>query len=210
MIIYNVSIRKLKKKRILSIHTQNANFFQIFGWVIKIMDEHDLAQRAAQGDREAFGGLVACHQAGVYNVAYRMLGERRDAEDAAQETFLRAYRAIHTLDPLRPPGAWLKKIAVNVCLNRLERRGALTLENDEALPANDPGPESQTITREQSRQIRAALLALPPRYRAAIELRHFQELSYAEMAEALNQPLSDIKSDLFRARSMLAKILRKI
>jgi RNA polymerase sigma-70 factor (ECF subfamily) len=173
------------------------------------MDEHNLAQRAAQGDREAFGGLVACHQAGVFNVAYRMLGEHRDAEDATQETFLRAFRAIHTLDPQRPPGAWLKKIAVNVCLNRLERRGTLALEDDEALPANDPGPESQTVAREQSRQIRSALLALPARYRAAIELRHFQELSYAEMAETLNRPISDVKSDLFRARRLLAEILRK-
>ena len=173
------------------------------------MDEHDLAQRAAQGDREAFGGLVNCHQAGVYNVAYRMLGECRDAEDAAQETILRAYRAIQTLDPQRPPGPWLKKISVNVCLNRLERRGTLALEDEASIPSSDPGPESQTIVREQNRQIRAAMLSLPPRYRAAIELRHFQELSYTEMAETLNRPLSDVKSDLFRARKLLAEILRK-
>ena len=173
------------------------------------MDERDLAQRATQGDREAFGGLVECHQAGVYNVAYRMLGECREAEDATQETFLRAFRAIRTLDPQRPPGAWLKKIAVNVCLNRLERRGTLTLDDEAAIPASDPGPESQTIEREQNRQVRLALLSLPPRFRAAIELRHFQELSYAEMAEALNRPVSDIKSDLFRARKLLAEILRK-
>ena len=173
------------------------------------MDERELAQRAAQGDREAFGGLVESQQAGVYNVAYRMLGERRDAEDATQETFLRAFRAIRTLDPQRPPGAWLKKIAVNVCLNRLERRGTLTLDDEAAIPASDPGPESQTIEREQNRQVRLALLSLPPRFRAAIELRHFQELSYAEMAEALNRPVSDIKSDLFRARKLLAEILRK-
>ena len=173
------------------------------------MDEHDLAQRAAQGDREAFGGLVNCHQAGVYNVAYRMLGECREAEDAAQETFLRAYRAIRRLDPQRPPEAWLKKIAVNVCLNRLERRETLTLDDETTVPAIEPGPEAQTLEREQNRQVRVALLALPPRYRAAIELRHFQELSYAEMAETLERPLSDIKSDLFRARKLLAEILRR-
>ena len=173
------------------------------------MDERNLAQHAAQGDREAFGGLVNCHQAGVYNVTYRMLGECRDAEDAAQETFLRAYRAIHTLDPQRPPGPWLKKIAVNVCLNWLERRGTLTLEDETTVPGSDPGPETQTIQREQSRQIRAALLSLPPRYRAVIELRHFQELSYTEIAETLNRPLSDIKSDLFRARKLLAEKIRR-
>ena len=173
------------------------------------MDERELAQRAVQGDREAFGGLVKSNQAGVYNVAYRMLGECREAEDATQETFLRAFRSIRTLDPGRPPGPWFKKIAVNVCLNRLERRGTLTLDDEAAIPAPDPGPEAQIIEREHNLQIRTALLALPPRYRAAIELRHFQELSYAEMAEALNRPLSDIKSDLFRARKLLAEILRR-
>ncbi|MGD0878628.1 MAG: sigma-70 family RNA polymerase sigma factor [Anaerolineales bacterium] len=173
------------------------------------MDERELAQRAAQGDRKAFGGLVKCHQAGVYNVAYRMLGECRDAEDAVQETFLRAFRSIRTLDPQRSPGAWLKKIAVNVCLNRLERRGTLTLEDEDDFPAKDPGPEAQTIEREQTHQVRDALLALPPRYRAAIELRHFQELSYTEMAETLHRRMSDVKSDLFRARKLLAEILRR-
>jgi RNA polymerase sigma-70 factor (ECF subfamily) len=173
------------------------------------MDERDLAQRAVQGDREAFGGLVQTHQTGVYNVALRMLGECREAEDATQETFLRAFRAIHTLDPQRPPGPWLKKIAVNICLNRLERRATLSLEDETRLPTADPGPESQTIQREQDSQIRAALLSLPPRYRAAIELRHFQELSYVEIAETLKRPLSDIKSDLFRARKLLAEILRQ-
>ena len=174
------------------------------------MDERDLAQRAKQGDREAFGGLVMLHQAGVYNVAFRMLGECREAEDAAQEAFLRAYRSIRTLDPQRPPGPWLKKITVNVCLNWLERRGPLTYVDETAIPGHDPGPEVQVIEQELDCQVRSALLSLPPRYRAAIELRHFQELSYTEMAETLNLPLSDIKSDLFRARKLLAEILRKI
>ena len=171
------------------------------------MDERDLAQRAAQGDREAFGGLVKKHQAGVYNVAYRMLGKYQEAEDATQEAFLRAFHAIGSLDPMRPAGPWLKKIAVNVCLNRLERRGTLDIADETDIPAPDPGPETQVMQIEQARQIRAALMRLPPRYRAVIELRHFQELSYAEMAETLHRPLSDIKSDLFRARKMLAEIL---
>lgn len=175
-----------------------------------ITDEHDLAQRAARGERDAFGELVRCHQAGVYNVAYRMLGERRDAEDAAQEAFIRAYLAIRSLDPDRPPGPWFRKIALNVCLNRLERREPASLEDEAALPAAEPGPEVQTVERARSRQVRAALLALPSRYRAAIELRHFQELSYLEMAEVLGRPMSDVKSDLFRARRMLSVSLREL
>jgi RNA polymerase sigma-70 factor (ECF subfamily) len=179
------------------------------------MDERDLAQRAADGDQEAFGELVRRHQAGVYNAAYRMLGNRQDAEDATQEAFLRGFRAIHSLDLSRSPGPWFRKIAINVCLNRLEQRETLELNEDEAIP--DPSgaasrsslPETQTIDRERDLQIRSALLALPPRYRAAIELRHFQELSYAEMAETLGCPLSDVKSDLFRARRLLAERLKE-
>ncbi len=172
-------------------------------------DERDLARRAARGDHEAFGELVRCHQAGVYNVAYRMLGERREAEDAAQEAFVRAFRAIRTLDPDRPPGPWLRKIALNVCLNRLERRESASLEDESRIPASDPGPEALVVERERGRQVRSALLGLPPRFRAAIELRHFQELSYAEMAEALDRPISDVKSDLFRARRLLASRLKE-
>lgn len=176
------------------------------------MDERDLAQLAVNGDRQAFGELVRYHQAGVYNVAYRMLGERRDAEDAAQEAFLRAWQAIDRLDPQRPPGPWLKKIAVNVCLNRLEKRVTIPLDEDDppaSASSGEPGPETWVLQRETGRQIRAALLSLPPRYRAAIELRHFQELSYAEMAIELGRPLSDVKSDLFRARKLLAECLKR-
>jgi RNA polymerase sigma-70 factor (ECF subfamily) len=174
------------------------------------MDESELAEHAVRGDREAFGELVRCHQTGVFNVAYRLLGERRDAEDAAQEAFLRAFRAIRRLDPARPAGPWLKKIAVNVCLNRLELRASVSLEDETALAAPDPGPEPRVIERERDRKIRLALLRLPPRFRAAIELRHFQELSYAEMADVLERPLSAVKSDLFRARKLLAQYLQEL
>jgi RNA polymerase sigma-70 factor (ECF subfamily) len=174
------------------------------------MDESALAQRAAQGDRDAFGELVRLHQAGVYNAAYRMLGERRDAEDAAQEAFVRAFRSIRTLDPSRPPGPWFRKIAVNVCLNRLEKREPQRLDDNLPVPSPDPGPEPRAVERERSRQVRRALLTLPPRYRAAIELRHFEELTYAEIAETLNRPLSDVKSDLFRARKLLAERLKEL
>ncbi|MBN2386114.1 MAG: sigma-70 family RNA polymerase sigma factor [Anaerolineales bacterium] len=184
------------------------------------MDEHALARRAARGDRDAFGELVRCCQTGVFNVAWRMLGDRQEAEDAAQETFLRAYRLLAGYDPQRPPAPWLKKIAVNVCLNRLEARRPLMNLDEEVLEGQDnqpalsppvsPDPEAEVVSRERSRQIASAILSLPPRFQAAIELRHFQELSYAEMAEVLARPLSDVKSDLFRARRLLAEKLKEL
>ncbi len=176
-------------------------------------DDRDLALKAVRGDHEAFGELVRRHQSGVYNAAYRMTGNRQDAEDAAQEAFIRAYRAIGSLDPSRPPGPWFRKIAVNVCLNRLEKHPAFPLEDEyivthsSAAPGSGSEPESQIMERERSREIHGALLSLPPRYRAVVELRHFQELSYTEIAETLGRPLSDVKSDLFRARKILAEKL---
>jgi RNA polymerase sigma-70 factor (ECF subfamily) len=103
----------------------------------------------------------------------------------------------------------LKKIIVNVCLNRIEKHEPLPLEDDSTVVARDLGPEAESLSHERSRQIRAALADLPPHYRAVIELRHFNDLSYAEIAEALDRSLGDVKSDLFRARKLLADKLRE-
>jgi RNA polymerase sigma-70 factor (ECF subfamily) len=172
----------------------------------------NLAMLAAQGNREAFSELVHRHQASVFNIAYRMLGNRGDAEDAAQEAFIRTYLALDSFDSSRPFSPWLKKIAVNVCLNQLKRKNPTPYLEDAFPPQREPapGPEAQTIHRERAKKVRAAILALPPRYRAVIELRHFQHLSYKEISKTLERPLSDIKSDLFRARRMLADKLKEL
>ncbi|MCF6278265.1 MAG: sigma-70 family RNA polymerase sigma factor [Anaerolineales bacterium] len=174
--------------------------------------DRDLIVLAAQGDQDAFSELIQRHQSAVFNVAHRMLGNRRDAEDIAQEAFIRAYRAFHTFDIERPLLPWLRRIATNLCLNRIKQtRPLLSLEEGLPPPKEPrPGPEAQTANRERDAQIRNAILALPPRYRAVIELRHFQALSYIEIAESLKRPLSDIKSDLFRARKILAKELKEL
>jgi RNA polymerase sigma-70 factor, ECF subfamily len=175
-------------------------------------DERSLAERARAGDADAFAELVSRHQAAIFNVAYRLLGVRQDAEDATQEALWRAYRAWATFDSARPLAPWLKQIAVNVCLSRLEtvRPEADLPDDDEHLPG-PPGegdPERAAQASELSACVRAELLNLPPRFRAVIELRHFQELSYDEIAAALRRPLSDVKSDLFRARKWLAGRLK--
>jgi RNA polymerase sigma-70 factor (ECF subfamily) len=180
-----------------------------------------LALRVAQGDAEAFGELVRRHQSAVFNVAYRMLGNRGDAEDVTQEVFIRAFRAFHTFDPERPLRPWLKQIATNYTLNWLEsaRVRPETVAADLGQPGNErnsldewqqesPTPEQALSAEETAGQVRAGILRLPPHYRAVIELRHFQELSYEEIAIALKRPLSDVKSDLFRARKMLAQLLK--
>lgn len=175
-------------------------------------EESELARRAAHGDHDAFAEIVRRHQSAVYNVARRLLGDRHEAEDAAQEAFLRAYRFLDRYDPHRPLRPWLQRIAVNVCLNR-PKSGQTERFLDEGLPPFTepaPGPEAQTVIRERNARLRAELLRLPPRYRVVIELRHFQELSYEEIARELNRPLSDVKSDLFRARRLLAERLKDL
>ena len=179
---------------------------------MNIATDRNLITLAAQGDKDAFGELVSRHQSAVFNVAYRMLGNQRDAEDAAQETFIRAYNAFHTFDADRPLRPWLKRIVTNLSLNRIKgHRPLLSLENDLPPPKEpSPGPETQTANRQRDAQIRSSILSLPPHYRAVIELRHFQDLNYEEMAEILNKPLSTVKSDLFRARKMLAEKLKEL
>jgi len=171
--------------------------------------DRDLIVRARRGAAagDAFGELVTRYQTGVFNVCYRMLHERGAAEDLAQETFMRAFDHLHTFDLEREFGPWIRRVAANLCLNYLESQ-KITTELDEERDADESvRPEKQVEVKERSAQIRAALMSLPPHYRVVVELRHYQELSYDEIAAELNIPLSDVKSHLFRARKLLAEKL---
>ncbi len=177
---------------------------------METLPDRDLILRIRRGETEAFGELIHRTQTAVFNVCFRLLGERREAEDLTQETFLRAWERLHTFNAERPFLPWIRRVAANLCLNHLAARPTADLEvNEERDSAHtDPLPPQQAEARERSDEIRAALLDLPHRYRIVIELRHFQELSYDEIAHSLNRPLSDVKSDLFRARKLLAEKLK--
>ena len=169
--------------------------------------DRDLIQRARRGDAEAFGELVTLHQTSVFNVCYRILHERAEAEDMAQETFMRAHERLNTFDDERSFGPWIRRVAANVCLNHLESRRVTAPLDEERDADESQRPETQAEVRERSEQIRGALSSLPAHYRVVVELRHYQELSYDEIAAELNIPLSDVKSHLFRARKILAEKL---
>ena len=172
--------------------------------------DRDLLLRALRGDADsanAFGELVTRHQAGVFNVCYRMLHERGEAEDLAQETFLRAYDRLRTFDLEREFGPWVRRVAANLCLNHLEARKPTAPLDEERDADQSQKPEKQVEVKERSEQIRDALSSLPAHYRVVVELRHYQEMSYDEIAAELNIPLSDVKSHLFRARKLLAEKL---
>ena len=122
--------------------------------------ESELARSAANGNQAAFAEIVRLHQQAVYNVAYRMLGNAHDAEDATQDAFIRAYQFFDRFDLDRPLAPWLKRIAVNVCLNRLNAEKPASSLDDNLPPPKDPhpGPEAQTATRQRQEQIRADLI----------------------------------------------------
>lgn len=170
--------------------------------------DRDLILRARHGEVEAFGELVRIHQAGVFNVCYRMLGERREAEDLAQEAFIRAYERMRTFDAERPFGPWMRRVAANVCLNHLSAQKPEDAElDDERDAVNAPSTEAGREVQEEAERVHMALASLPSHYRMVIELRHYQEMSYDEIATAMKIPLSAVKSHLFRARKMLAEKL---
>jgi RNA polymerase sigma-70 factor (ECF subfamily) len=168
--------------------------------------------QARDGNKEAFSRLVEAYQTPVYNLAYRMLGNRGEAEEAAQEAFLRAYSRLHRYDPAYKFSTWMLSIASNYCIDILRKRRITWLSLDEPLPAefapqlasNRPDPERALEHAEIEDQVRALLDELQPDYRAAVILRYWYELSYEEIAETMDTTVSAIKSRLFRARKMLA------
>lgn len=171
------------------------------------LSDRDLIQRARRGEAEAFGELVTRYQVSVFNVCYRILHERAEAEDMAQDSFIRVHERLSTFDDQRPFGPWVRRVAANVCLNHLSSQKSTSDLDEERDADASQRPETVQEERERSEQIRSMLASLPAHYRLVIELRHYQEMSYEEIAAELKIPLSDVKSHLFRARKLLAEKL---
>jgi RNA polymerase sigma-70 factor (ECF subfamily) len=169
--------------------------------------DRDLILHARRGDSAAYGNLVIRHQTSVFNVCYRILHDHNSAQDLAQEAFIRALDRLHSFDIEREFKPWIHRIAANLCLNYLEAHKPTFSLDEDRDEDKAPGPGVKVEENERSKQIRSALASLPPQYRIVIELRHYQDLSYDEIASELNIPLSAVKSHLFRARKHLAEKL---
>jgi len=165
---------------------------------------------AIQGNQDAFAEILYTFQDDVYNLCYRMLSERGEAEDATQEAFLRAYLNLERYDQNRSFKTWVMTIASNHCIDRIRKRRMVETSIDEPTPTNlalssaEPQPEYAAVLNEQSQEIQALLEELPEDYRLAVVLRYWYEYSYSEIADVMETTESAIKSRLFRARKMLA------
>jgi len=160
-----------------------------------------------EATERVFERLVREHQDRIFALGFALTGNRHDAEDVAQDTFLRAYRALVSYPPERvrelKSKAWLHRIAVNVVRNRVRGVKPRLVELNGSEPAMAAGPEEDALRRAEVDELAARVACLPVRYREAVVLRHVQDLSYAEVAHALGQPVGTVKANVHRGLKML-------
>ncbi len=173
--------------------------------------EQHWLERARAGDQAAFGLLVEMYQRPIFTLTYRMLGHVTEAEDAAQETFLRAYARLHQYDPQRKFSTWIFSIAHYHCIDRLRKRRVQIIGIDESpvifsLESETARPEENVLAAEQAEEVQALVNQLEPDYRTPLILRYWNDCSYQEIAEIMNISVAAVKSRLFRARKKLASL----
>lgn len=176
---------------------------------VRTAEEAQWLAAAIGGDDEAFGRLVEAFQGPVFNLCYRMLDDPAEAEDAAQEAFLKAYRNLSRYDPERRFVTWLLSITSNHCVDRLRRRrlrwvSLNTMANRERIADPAEPLEGRLSQAESDQAVRRLLDGLSPTDRAAVILCYWNDLSYADIAETLSLSQSAVKSRLHRARNELA------
>jgi RNA polymerase sigma-70 factor, ECF subfamily len=176
-----------------------------------------LIARAQAGDHAAFEQIFTQYQTAIYNYIYRLMGSSEDAYDMTQDTFLKAYLALpKTSDDLRV-GAWLYRIATNVCLDELRHRKLVKWQPWDAFisvfhpsqVAKD-SPERDTMDREDNEEVQLILQKMHPKYRMCLVLREYHDLSYDEIADVLNTTRAAVKSLLFRAREEFRQVYAKV
>ena len=171
-------------------------------------DDLSLVQYSLKGDQIAFGKLVEKYQRLVFNLALNMSKDYDDAADITQSVFLKVYEKLSTFNPKYKFFSWLYRIAVNESLNLVQKQGrteALVEETASDIPTPDGAVESGDVTQG----IQDALLELDVNYRVVVILKHFQDLSYEEIASILDIPEKLVKSRLFTARTMLRTICKR-
>ena len=174
-----------------------------------LVNESEWLTKAQRGDAQAFTCLLEAYQRPVFNLCYRMLGNAQDAEDAAQETFLRAYQSLRRYDNSRPFSTWLLSIAAHYCIDQIRKRRVQIVSVEELpvpdLPEPSPGMESNLSRKEEQQRIKAVIGVLDATDRAAVVMYYWYDFSYEEICQALSLSLSALKSRLHRARHVMAE-----
>ena len=184
------------------------------------MDQDDRAvvEAVLRGQQHRFADLVGRYQTQIVNYVCRMLGNYEDAVDLSQDVFLKAYSALGSYRPQYPFAAWLFRIARNAAIDEIRKRRLLTVSLDAPVEFEDGSagrevesegrnPQDSYLGLEFADRVSTAINGLPEKYREPIVLRHAAELSYEEIAEALELPLGTVKTRIFRARDALRKSL---
>ncbi|MBD5633377.1 MAG: sigma-70 family RNA polymerase sigma factor [Candidatus Eremiobacteraeota bacterium] len=166
-----------------------------------------LVDLARAGSDDAFGILVGRYRAPVVRLAYRLTRDADEANDIAQDSFIRAYRRIADFQPDRPFARWLFVIARNASLDALRRRRRSVAIVASAEPVAEIGPEDVALRNEEKAQVQVALEALPAKYRDVLELYYMYELRYREIALTLDIPIGTVKTYISRAKRRLREEL---
>jgi RNA polymerase sigma-70 factor (ECF subfamily) len=180
--------------------------------------DEQLVAAFQSGDVTAFDGLVRRWESKIRGAIYRVLGSEDEARDLAQEAFLKAYRALPGFKGQAKFSSWLYQIALNLCRDRLRRRrgrpdvslDALREEGAADSPDRGPSPLELAQTWDLSRRVADAVAALPPEQREVLVLKEYQELTFAEIAEVLDIPLSTVKTRLYRGLDQVRRRLAEL
>lgn len=175
-------------------------------------------KQVLKGDQSAYADIVSLYQQSLYQVCYRMLGNKEEAEDAAQEAFIKAYIHLHTYDQKRKFSTWLYRIATNLCIDRIRKKkpdyyldaavpGTDGLDMYSQLSVDELLPEEELERMELQERIQYEISRLPDKYRAVIILKYIEELPLQEISDILDIPLGTVKTRVHRGREALRKQL---
>lgn len=178
-----------------------------------------LIAKALTGDQKAYADLMARHRGPLYNLLYNMVHNREETEDLLQESFMKAFTALHTFNKEFAFSTWLYKIAINTTIDHLRKKKLQTYSIDKPIQSKEgelkreyadvhATTDHDLLSTEKSSLIAQAIAELPDHYREAIILRHTEEKSYEKIAELTHVPLGTVKARIFRAREMLKHKLK--
>jgi RNA polymerase sigma-70 factor (ECF subfamily) len=172
-------------------------------------DDQALVRAFLDGDPDAFELIVRRHQRNVYQLCYRFAGNHEDAADWSQDVFVRIFKALPRFKGDAALGTWVYRVCVNACLNRLagRRTSVESLDAAREIPARGDSPFEQVLRLERAAAVRAAVDKLPPKQRAAVVLRVYQQLSHEEIAEILESSVGAVKANFFHALGHLRRLL---